>query len=109
MFYDAYIAIVLFIEMGGDVLYLIAGLTFLMWTLIFERFWYFQSEHKVVFRDASTIWEARAERRSWSAHQIRDSLISEAADRISGNLALIQTCVALCPLLGLLGTVHEML
>ncbi len=109
MFYDAYIAIVLFIEMGGDVLYLIAGLTFLMWTLIFERFWYFQSEHKVVIRDASTIWEARAERRSWSAHQIRDSIISEAADRISGNLALIQTCVALCPLLGLLGTVTGMI
>ena len=90
-------------------LYLIAGLTFLMWTLIFERFWYFQSEHKVVIRDASTIWEARAERRSWSAHQIRDSIISEAADRISGNLALIQTCVALCPLLGLLGTVTGMI
>ena len=109
MFYDAYIAIVLFIEMGGNVLYLIAALTFLMWTLIFERVWYFQSEHKVVIRDASVIWEARVERRSWSAHQIRDGLISEAAERISGNLALIQTCVMLCPLLGLLGTVTGMI
>ena len=109
MFYDAYIAIVQFIEMGGNVLYLIAALTFLMWTLIFERVWYFQSEHKVVIRDASVIWEARVERRSWSAHQIRDGLISEAAERISGNLALIQTCVMLCPLLGLLGTVTGMI
>lgn len=109
MFYDAYIAIVLFIEMGGNVLYLIAALTFLMWTLIFERVWYFQSEHKVVIRDASVIWEARVERRSWSAHQIRDGLISEAAERISGNLPLIQTCVMLCPLLGLLGTVTGMI
>ncbi len=39
MFYDAYLAIIQFIELGGDVLYLIAALTFLMWTLIFERFW----------------------------------------------------------------------
>jgi biopolymer transport protein ExbB len=109
MFYDAYIAIVLFIEMGGNVLYLIAALTFLMWTLIFERVWYFQSEHKGVIRDASVIWEARVERRSWSAHQIRDGLISEAAERISGNLPLIQTCVMLCPLLGLLGTVTGMI
>lgn len=109
MFYDAYIAIVQFIEMGGNVLYLIAALTFLMWTLIFERVWYFQSEHKEVIRDASVIWEARVERRSWSAHQIRDGLISAAAERISGNLPLIQTCVMLCPLLGLLGTVTGMI
>ncbi len=109
MFYDAYIAIVQFIEMGGNVLYLIAALTFLMWTLIFERVWYFRSEHKEVIRDASVIWEARAERRSWSAHQIRDGLISAAAERISGNLPLIQTCVMLCPLLGLLGTVTGMI
>jgi biopolymer transport protein ExbB len=109
MFYDAYLAIITFIEMGGNVLYLIAGLTFLMWTLIFERFWYFQNEHKKVIRDATVTWENRAERRSWSAHQIRDSLISEAADRISGSLPLIQTCVALCPLLGLLGTVTGMI
>lgn len=109
MFYDAYLAIITFIELGGNVLYLIAALTFLMWTLIFERFWYFQSEHKGVIRDATVVWENRAERRSWSAHQIRDSLISEAADRISGSLPLIQTCVALCPLLGLLGTVTGMI
>lgn len=109
MFYDAYLAIVQFIELGGDVLYLIAALTFLMWTLIFERFWYFRAEHKGVIREATEKWEARPERRSWSAHAIRDGLISNAADRISGNLPLIQTCVMLCPLLGLLGTVTGMI
>jgi biopolymer transport protein ExbB len=109
MFYDAYLAIVQFIELGGDVLYLIAALTFLMWTLIFERFWYFQAEHKNVIREATELWEGRPERRSWSAHQIKEGLVSEAADRITGNLPLIQTCVALCPLLGLLGTVTGMI
>ncbi len=109
MLYDAYLSIVTFMEQGGNVLWLIAALTFLMWTLIFERVWYFQSEHKVVVRDATQIWEGRPERRSWSAHQIRDGLISEASDRITGSLPLIQTCVALCPLLGLLGTVTGMI
>jgi biopolymer transport protein ExbB len=109
MFYDAYLAIVQFIEMGGDVLYLIAALTFLMWTLVFERFWYFRTEHKNVIRGATQTWEARAERRSWSAHAIREGLISNAADRITGSLPLIQTCVMLCPLLGLLGTVTGMI
>lgn len=109
MFYDSYLAIITFIELGGNVLYLIAALTFLMWTLIFERFWYFQTEHKSVIRESTVVWESRPERRSWSAHQIRDGLISEASDRITGSLPLIQTCVALCPLLGLLGTVTGMI
>jgi biopolymer transport protein ExbB len=109
MFYDAYLAIVQFMEMGGDVLYFIAAITFLMWTLIFERMWYFRAEHRHVIHSATSIWEERVERRSWSAHQIRDGLISEAADRITGSLPLIQTCVALCPLLGLLGTVTGMI
>ncbi len=59
MFYDAYLAIVQFIELGGDVLYLIAALTFLMWTLVFERFWYFRTEHKNVVRGATQAWLLR--------------------------------------------------
>ncbi len=109
MFYDAYLAIVQFIELGGNVLYLIAAVTFLMWTLIFERIWYFRAENKNVIREATEKWEGRSERRSWSAHAIREALISDAADRITGSLPLIQTCVMLCPLLGLLGTVTGMI
>ena len=55
-----------------------------------------------------SVWEGRTERRSWSAHAIRDSIISETAEKITGNLQLVQTCVALAPLLGLLGTVTGM-
>ena len=109
MFGDAYQAIVQFMEQGGNVLWLIAALTFLMWTLIFERVWYFQNEHKLVVHKATEVWESRPERRSWSASQIRDSIISDASDKIMGTLPLIQTCVTLCPLLGLLGTVTGMI
>jgi len=109
MIYDAYLAIIQFIELGGDVLYLIAAVTFLMWTLIFERFWFFRTEHNQLVREATEKWEQRPERRSWSAHAVRESLISDAADRITGSLPLIQTCVMLCPLLGLLGTVTGMI
>ena len=106
---DAYLAILRFMEMGGDVLWLIAIITFLMWTLIFERMWFFYTEHKVMVRDATEKWEGRPERNSWSAHQVREAMISEASDRISGTLPIIQTCVALCPLFGLLGTVTGMI
>ena len=109
MFGDAYLAIITFMEQGGDVLWLIAALTFLMWTLIFERIWFFQSEHKTMVRQATERWEGRAERNSWSAHQVREAIISDASDRITGSLPIIQTCVALCPLFGLLGTVTGMI
>ncbi len=65
---DAYLAITRFMEMGGDVLWLIAMITFLMWTLIFERIWFFQTEHKDLVRRATEKWEGREERTSWTAH-----------------------------------------
>ncbi len=108
MLTDAYYALSGFFAQGGNVLWLIAGLTFLLWTLVFERWWYFRTEHKNVVEQAMNVWESRTERRSWSAHAIRDSIISETAEKITGNLQLVQTCVALAPLLGLLGTVTGM-
>jgi len=109
MFSDAYLAILRFMEMGGDVLWFIALITFLMWTLIFERIWFFQTEKNSLVRQSTERWEGRAERTSWSAHQVREGMISEASDRITGSLPIIQTCVALCPLFGLLGTVTGMI
>ncbi len=106
---DIYLAIQIFIERGGDVLWLIAAITFLMWALIFERVWYFYREHGNVVDQTVEIWESRPERRSWSAQQIRDALISQSSEKITGSLPLIQTCVTLCPLLGLLGTVTGMI
>lgn len=107
--YDIYIALSAFFAQGGDVLYLIALTTFLMWSLLFERIWYFRSEHKLMVRDITEIWEARSERKSWAAHAIRAALVSQANERINGSFQVILTCVALCPLLGLLGTVTGMI
>lgn len=98
-----------FMDKGGNVLWLIAAMLFVMWTLIFERVWYLQFGWKSDVKDVIANWEGRAERKSWEAHQIRTMLISQARMRINQYLPLIKTMVALCPLLGLLGTVTGMI
>jgi biopolymer transport protein ExbB len=98
-----------FMDAGGDVLWLIAAVTFLMWTLLFERFWYFRFGLKQDVDQVFQVWESRSERKSWNAHAIRELLISQVSIKIRDSLPLIQTLVALCPLLGLLGTVTGMI
>ena len=98
-----------FMNAGGEVLYLIAALTFLMWTLIFERLWYFNANLKQDVNAAKAAWEGRSERSSWHAKQIRRQLISVVKLSINENMPMIRTMVALCPLFGLLGTVWGMI
>lgn len=103
-----FIAIRTFFEAGGNVLFLIAGATFFMWALIFERWWFYATDHKGDVARALTYWEGRTERTSWNAHRIRERLISEVNNRLTLNLGFIKTLISLLPLLGLLGTVTGM-
>ncbi len=106
---DALEAINNFFNSGGPVLYLIAALTFVMWTLMLERFWYYFVGYRRDARQAIDAWEGRSERQSWAAHAIRDKLISETCIKIDQNLSIIKTLIAICPLFGLLGTVTGMI
>lgn len=98
-----------FLELGGGVLALILLLSLAMWCLIFERVFYLGGPHRRAVQTALACWEARTERHGWYARQARERLISLVALRLERNLGLIETCVALCPLLGLLGTVTGMI
>jgi biopolymer transport protein ExbB len=98
-----------FFELGGPVLNVIAIVTLIMWMLIIERIVYFRTGHKSLVRKAHNYWDDRSEYSSWQAHQIRSRIISQISANAERNLSLIKTCVALCPLLGLLGTVTGMI
>jgi biopolymer transport protein ExbB len=97
------------LERGGSVLWLIALATFLMWTLILERIWYFWRLHPGRVHRLQGRWEAREDQISWSAHQVRRALVSRTRLDLERFLPVIRTLVALCPLLGLLGTVTGMI
>ena len=94
-----------FLDAGGPVLLVIALLLLVMWTLIFERVWYFRTVLRNDIRVVLDYWETRAERRSVRAHQIREALISRVALKLNRNLSLIRALMTVAPLLGLLGTV----
>lgn len=98
-----------FMEQGGTVLWLIALLVFFMWGMIFERIWYLSHGHNSYIDKLANQWNSRKDKTSWYALQVREKLISQAKFEINKNLSMIQTCIMLAPLFGLLGTVTGMI
>ncbi|MGO1329215.1 MAG: MotA/TolQ/ExbB proton channel family protein [Idiomarina loihiensis] len=98
-----------FLATGGDVLYIVMGVLFLMWVLMIERYWYLTGAFPKLRNEIIAKWDARKDTTSWYAHRIREAWISEANDKLNARILLIKTCVALCPLVGLLGTVTGMI
>jgi biopolymer transport protein ExbB len=98
-----------FLERGGDVLLVIGAVTMLMWTFILERLWYFRMGHPKEVARVLQCWRARAEHVSWYAEQERTLLVSEVGEKLSESVGMIRTLIALCPMLGLLGTVTGMI
>jgi biopolymer transport protein ExbB len=97
------------VDQGGPFVAWIFLCGFLMWTIVFERWWFFarvlprQKEHAVA------AWRARPDRNSWCARQIRRAMISRVNAGMTANQLLLRVLVPLSPLLGLVGTVGGML
>ena len=81
----------------------------LMWSLIFERLWYFKVVLPHEARNMLNAWRARDERESWAAHQVRQAMISRLNAGMVANMPMLKVTVPLSPLLGLVGTVSGML
>ncbi|MDP6436530.1 MAG: MotA/TolQ/ExbB proton channel family protein [Gammaproteobacteria bacterium] len=98
-----------FLELGGDVLSLITVTIFAMWVLIVERLIFFRTGLIRLGDEQREQWRARPDRKSWGAQQIREAMISRYSMSANRVVPVIQTLVALCPLLGLMGTVTGMI
>ncbi len=98
-----------FIDQGGPVLWLVFIACLILWALILERIWFLRITWPRRSRHLVARWQQRADRQSWRAHKIREATVSQGSMELHAMLPLIQMMVALCPLLGLLGTVLGMI
>lgn len=98
-----------FLNAGGDVLWVILAVSTCLWSLIVERFIYFGQAYPKLQQQWLNGWENRADKNSPQALFIREAIISEAKISMGKTIPAIKMLVALCPLLGLLGTVTGMI
>lgn len=105
---EAFSALRDFLYTGGPILLWIMGLTFVMWSLIIERFWFFATRFPSLEKRTVKEWNARSDHKSWHAHAIREKMISEVRVESERSIQLIKTLIAVAPLFGLLGTVTGM-
>jgi len=108
-FVNSFEAIRDFLELGGPVLQVIGWTILFMWILILERLIYLRTGLKTLIQESVEQWGRRSQRRSWHAVQIREAVISRVTMSANQGIPMIQTLVALCPLLGLMGTVTGMI
>ena len=106
---DAYWLLRDFLDSGGWVLWAILALTVALWTLMVERLWYLWKVFPKRAAGLERRWFRRTDRSSISARYVRQAWLSVAWLRLERSMPLIRVLIALCPLLGLLGTVSGML
>ena len=106
---ELYISLRDFMEQGGPVLWYIAILVTFMCALILERIYYFIFVHDKYAEDIKSRYLSIKFKTPWHKYQTKTRFISEGKISINQNIQLIQVCIALCPLFGLMGTVTGMI
>lgn len=98
-----------FIDAGGSTLWAILVVTILMWTMILERLVFYRFVFPRRCNRWINEWRNRSDHSSWRAHAIRRLLVSQARTQLREGIPVIKILIAICPLLGLLGTVTGMI
>ena len=98
-----------FFERGGGVLLVLVFIILTMWTLILSRWIYLRSEYRNDVAPLLARWTDREDKDSALAGRIKAQTFSAVAFRLNRGLVVIRTLAAVCPLLGLLGTVVGMI
>ena len=98
-----------FMTAGGVVMWALAGLCVLYWTLVFERLWFMRRVFPHWVESRRQAWAQLADEPGSWQRAVRLAWLAQAQQQLSGPLRLSKTLVAMYPLLGLLGTVSGMI
>jgi biopolymer transport protein ExbB len=98
-----------FLDRGGLVLRYIMILAVVLWMFVLERYWY----HYVTFpKDLKKVLKRLKETKSvqmWTANKRTTMEVSLLSQRLRQFVPFLKTLIAICPLMGLLGTVTGMI
>ena len=94
---------------GGEVLVVIMLVAMALFAMSLERLFYWQFTHRRARRVLIEAWIQRRDHSSWSALTLREVWTSELIARLRLPLPWLKLLIAICPLLGLLGTVTGMI
>ena len=98
-----------FFDRGGPVILILFIVAIIMITLLVERLIFFINDLKSLSYDRVSEVEKYTSENKWIKNKIKIKNISIVNSESSKNLLMIQGLIALCPLLGLLGTVTGMI
>lgn len=95
-------------EQGGVIIWLLMVVSVLLWLLIIERYSFVYATYPKQHCRLLHEWLDRQDKTSWYAGKIREAMVSQNNARLTVRLSTIRMLIAICPLLGLLGTVTGM-
>lgn len=98
-----------FMQQGGPILWWLALVVIVYWLLLIERIAYLWLTYPNQQAHWVECWQQRRDHHSWAALAIRDRWLSQARLSLFKYLDFIKVLVAICPMLGLLGTVTGMI
>ncbi len=102
-------SVVDFLDSGGDVLWVILFISIGLWCLICERLIYFRFVYPLQQKQWISQWSQHNHHGPRVAFHIRRCILSEARISLEHSMAVIKMLIAICPMLGLLGTVVGMI
>ncbi len=98
------------LENGGNVLWAILVVSICLWSLICERFIYFKWVYPKQQNSYLNQWQQKTNySQAKEFFYIKNYILSDAKISMEKTITIIKMLIAICPMLGLLGTVVGMI